>query len=62
MKMTYQVTGYQLLNLDGTRDTVRLSRPEVTNDIEEYRILLSDTHGGKRVNLTYTEIPISEEL
>ena len=56
MKTTYQINGYQVLHHDGSRDTVKLAQPVVTDCLEQFRKMEQARHGCKSVNLTYTEI------
>lgn len=52
----YQITGYQLVRKDGSRDTVKPERSELVSDIELYRQSLKERYNCKYVNLSYTEI------
>ena len=52
----YRITGFQLVRKDGSRDTVRLSQPEITNDIEEYRAFVKSFNDCRNVNLNYVEL------
>lgn len=52
----YQITGYQLVRKDGSRDAVKLSQPEITSDIEEYRAFVKSFNDCKNVNLSYVEL------
>lgn len=52
----YQITGYQIVHHDGTRDTVKPERSELVSDVELYRQSLMERYGCKYINLTYTEI------
>ena len=58
MKLAYQINGYQVVHHDGSRDTVKLAQPVVTEDIEKFRMMEQARYGCKSVNLTYTEIVI----
>lgn len=41
----YQVTGYQVINNDGSRDSIKLAQPEIVADIELYRAAIQARHG-----------------
>lgn len=49
----YQVTGYQVINNDGSRDSIKLVQPEIVTDIELYRASIMARHGCRIVNLSY---------
>lgn len=57
----YQITGYQIVHHDGTRDTVKLAMPEIVNDIENYRRRLINREKCKYINLSYVELNDWEE-
>ncbi len=58
--MRYQITSYQLIYTNGSRDTVKLLTPVTVTDIEEYRKELREKHNYAVVNLNYTEIPYDD--
>lgn len=51
----YQITGYQIVRNDGSRDTVKLAQPEIVSDIEDYRRRLISREECKYINLNYVE-------
>lgn len=53
MDKKYQITGYQIVNHDGSRDSVRLASPINTDDVEHDRKRLTEKHNCKCINLTY---------
>ena len=53
----YQVTSYQVIYNDNSRDTVRLQYPAKVNNIEEYRKKIKREYKNCiGVNLNYTEL------
>lgn len=54
MSMEYQITGYQLVYANGSRDNVKLRQPVMTGDIEKERKRIKQAHGAQHVNLCYT--------
>ena len=61
MKTTYQINGYQVVHHDGSRDTVKLVQPVMTDDLDGFRKAEQSRHGCKGVNLMYTEIVMNED-
>ena len=57
----YQVTGYQVINNDGSRDSIKLAQPEIVTDIELYRAAIQARHGCRIVNLSYITLLKEED-
>ena len=60
METTYQITGYQLVYADGTRDNVKLQQPVMTGSIEYFRDRIKQKKGCASVNLSYIELPAED--
>ena len=52
----YQITGFQTVFKDGTRDNAKIDGVVFTDDLESFRKELIRSHGCYNVNLTYIEI------
>ena len=59
-KTVYQITGYQAIYQNGTRDNVKLLVPVLTENLDSYRKHTMHKYGCTNVNLAYVEIPIDE--
>lgn len=57
MEKTYQITGFQLVYSNGTRDNVKLQQPVLTNNIDHYRAHVKQEYECACVNLSYIEMP-----
>lgn len=55
--MKYMIQGYQVVYANGGRDTVKLTNPQLCDDLERFRREKKKAHEGcVGVNLTYVEL------